>query len=55
MSFQAEHDVSHDDAEADVHARLERLFVRRAQKAESYCRILLTTRSRPMAFDHGAG
>ena len=55
MGFQPEYDFSHDDSEAAVHARLERLFIRRAQKAESYCRIMLTTPSRPTAFDHGAG
>ncbi len=55
MNFQTDQNLSHDDADAADLARLERLSARRAQKAESYCRMLLTTPSQPMAFAHGAG
>ncbi len=43
-----------DDEYAADHARLERLFGRRAQKADTYRRILLTTRSRPTILSHQA-
>ncbi len=53
MDLQFDQNVSHDDDETVDHARLERLFSRRAQKADTYRRILLTTR--PTIFSHQAG
>lgn len=55
MDFHTDTNLGHDDEDAADLARLERLFARRAQKAQSYCRVLLTTPSRPMAFAHPAG
>ena len=53
MDLQLDQNVSPDDENAADHARLERLFSRRAQKADTYRRILLTTR--PTVFSHQAG
>lgn len=55
MDLQLDQNVWHDDDDAADLTRLERLFSRRAQKAETYCRVLLTTRSRPTAFGQQAG
>ncbi len=55
MDFQPDPNTSRDDDAAVDDARLERLFSRRAQKAATYCRILLTTRSQPTAFGHETG
>ncbi len=54
MDLQLDQNISHDDDNAADRARLERLFDRRAQKAETYCRVLLTTRTRPMVLGHQA-
>ena len=53
MNFQPNRNLSRDHDDAVDHARLERLFGRRAQKAVTYRRILVT-RSRPMALRHPA-
>jgi hypothetical protein len=55
MNFQPNQNTSRDDDATVDDARLERLFSRRAHKAATYCRILLTTRSQPTAFGHGTG
>ena len=54
MNLQLDQNISHGDDSAADHARLEQLFSRRAQKAETYCRVLLTTRTRPMVLGHQA-
>ena len=53
MDLQLDQNISHDDDDTVDHARLERLFSRRAQKADTYRRILLTTC--PTIFSHQAG
>ncbi len=55
MDFQPDRNASYDDDDTVDHARTDRLFSRRAQKADTYRRILLTIRSRPTALGHGAG
>ncbi len=55
MNLQLDQNISHDDDSAADHARLEQLFSRRAQKAETYCRVLLTTRTQPTIFSPRAG
>ncbi len=53
MNFQPNRNLSRDDDDAVDHARLERLFGRRAQKAVTYRRILVT-RSHHMVSRHQA-
>ncbi len=53
MDLQLDQNVSHDDDKTVDYSRLERLFSRRAQKADTYRRILLTTR--PTVLSHQVG
>ena len=54
MNFRPNRNISRDDDDAVDHARLERLFGRRAHKAVTYRRILVATRSRRTALHNEA-